>query len=136
MVSTVILGEIFTQTSTEEEIMSIVQRGLPPSAVEALKQTGLTFDELDSVVMPSRTLKHRREKHQPLAADETDRVMRVAAVIELADKVFTDHQKAMRWLRRENQSFGGRVPLDLLKTEYGGDLVRQKLYQIDEGIFD
>ena len=116
--------------------MSIVQRGLPPSSMEALKRTGLTFDELDSLVMPSRTLKHRREKHQLLAADETDRVMRVAAIIELADKVFADHHQAMRWLRRENRSFGGRVPLDLLKTEYGGDLVRQKLYQIDDGIFD
>jgi putative toxin-antitoxin system antitoxin component (TIGR02293 family) len=113
----------------------MVERGLPISSVDVLRREGLTFSEVHGLVLPARTLKHRKQKKQALSIEEADRTLRVARVIALADRVFANREKALRWLRRENDRLDGRTPLAMLRSEVGGDLVRQMLYQIDEGIY-
>jgi putative toxin-antitoxin system antitoxin component (TIGR02293 family) len=85
--------------------------------------------------LPARTLKHRKDKKQAFSVEESDRTLRLARIITLADQVFGNHEKALHWLRGENQRLDGRTPLELLRSEAGGDLVRQMIYQIDEGIY-
>jgi len=104
-------------------------------AIEDLRSEGLTFSEVHSLVLPARTLKHRKEKKQPLSIEETDRALRLAKVLALAEQAFANREKALGWLRRSNQRLNGRAPLDMLRSEVGGDLIRQMLYQIDEGIY-
>jgi putative toxin-antitoxin system antitoxin component (TIGR02293 family) len=130
-----VLGAIVGNNLTELEVTDIVERGLPISSVEALRREGLTFSEVHGLVLPARTLKHRKEKKQALSIEEADRTVRIARVIALANHVFGNHDKALRWLRRENDRLDGRAPLAMLRSEVGGDLVRQMLYQIDEGIY-
>lgn len=117
------------------ETAVVVERGLPTSSIQILREQGLTFGEVHELILPARTLKHRQEKNQLLTLDEADRVLRVAKVMTLADHVFGDHEKALGWLRRMNNRLRGRAPIDMLRSEVGGDLVRQMLFQIDEGIF-
>lgn len=57
------------------------------------------------------------------------------AVEALADQVFGNHEKALKWLHRPNKRLDGRAPVELLETESGADIVRQILAQIDQGIF-
>ncbi|WP_169747183.1 antitoxin Xre/MbcA/ParS toxin-binding domain-containing protein [Edaphobacter aggregans] len=130
-----ILDSIFGKRPTEFQLAVMVEQGLPISSVEVLRNEGLTFSEVHRVVLPARTLKHRKDKQQSLSLEEADRTLRVAKIITLADHVFGNHDKALRWLRRGNQRLEGRSPLEMLRSEVGGDLVRQMLYQIDEGMF-
>lgn len=113
----------------------IVERGLPASSVDVLRQEGLTFTEVHDLVLPARTLKHRHTKKQPLSIEETDRTLRVAKVLALAEQVFGNQAKALDWLRRPNRRLKDRAPLQLLRSEVGGALVREMLFQIDEGIY-
>jgi putative toxin-antitoxin system antitoxin component (TIGR02293 family) len=130
-----LLTAIFGKQPTELQMVVIAERGLPLTSVDVLRDEGLTFGEVHGLVVPARTLKHRKEKKQPLSIEETDRTLRVVKVISLADQVFGNREKALRWLRRQNQRLEGRTPLEMLRSEVGGDLVRQMLYQIDEGIY-
>jgi putative toxin-antitoxin system antitoxin component (TIGR02293 family) len=130
-----VLDVIVGKQLTELQVTEMVERGLPISSVEVLRRAGLTFSEVHGLVLPARTLKHRKEKKQALSIEEADRTLRIARVIALADRVFGNHEKALRWLRRENGRLDGRTPLATLRSEVGGDLVRQMLYQIDEGIY-
>jgi putative toxin-antitoxin system antitoxin component (TIGR02293 family) len=130
-----LLGKLFGKQPSEFQLAELAERGLPVKSVDFLRNEGLTFSEVHGVVLPARTLKHRREKKQPLSVEETDRTLRVAKIISLADQVFGNHEKGLRWLRRENQRLEGRTPLEMLRSEVGGELVRQMLYQIDEGIY-
>jgi putative toxin-antitoxin system antitoxin component (TIGR02293 family) len=100
-----------------------------------LRGEGLTFSEVHDIVLPARTLKHRKDKKQALSIEESDRTLRLARIIALADQVFGNHEKALHWLRGENQRLDGRTPMKLLRSEAGGDLVRQMLIQIDEGMY-
>lgn len=112
---------------TELQVTEMIQRGLPISSVDVLRREGLTFSEVHGLVLPARALKHRKQKKQALSIEEADRTLRVARVIALADRVFANRAKALRWLRRENDRLDGRTPLAMLRSEVGGDLVRQML---------
>jgi putative toxin-antitoxin system antitoxin component (TIGR02293 family) len=126
---------VFGKHPSDLQLAAMIERGFPTQSVDFLRGEGLTFSEVHDIVLPARTLKHRKDKKQALSADESDRTLRLARIIALADQVFGDHEKALHWLRGENQRLDGRTPMKLLRSEAGGDLVRQMLIQIDEGIY-
>ena len=82
-----------------------------------------------------RTLKHRKARGEQLSHEETDRMVRVARIIALAEQVFGDRDKALAWLRSKDDRINERTPLSMLHTESGGRLVENMLWQIDEGIY-
>jgi putative toxin-antitoxin system antitoxin component (TIGR02293 family) len=117
------------------ELAEMVERGLPLASLGVLKSKGLTFSEMGAIVISPRTLKHRKARGENLSREETDRAVRVASVLALAEQVFGSEAKAMEWLRRCDESLGDRTPLSLLGTESGGRLVESLLWQIDEGVY-
>ena len=113
-----------------------VERGLPISKLEAFSAySGFALKDLLEVVIPARTLKHRRQRNEPLSMDESDRLVRVARLYELGVKVFGNPDKARRWLSKPKDRFDGRSPLAMMRTGLGGNAVEEMLYQIDEGMF-
>ena len=119
---------------TDQDLMKLVEERLPSRAIDALRQSGLTDEEVYSLVVPRRTLTHRRTRREALSRDESDRVVRVARVLALCEEVFGEDERAWRWLRDAKRQFQGRAPLDLLVTEAGARLVEELLYRIDEGM--
>jgi putative toxin-antitoxin system antitoxin component (TIGR02293 family) len=119
---------------TDQDLMKLVEERLPSRAIDALRQSGLTDEEVYSLVLPRRTLTHRRTRREALSRDESDRVVRVARVLALCEEVFGEDERAWRWLRDAKRQFQGRAPLDLLVTEAGARLVEELLYRIDEGM--
>jgi len=130
-------------TGSQEEparVLSIgltreVEEGFPIAFLEYLHGRGFTSGEIYSLVIPARTLKHRKAKRQNLSSEETERALRLDKISHLGRKVFGSLEKAFRWLRRSNSRLDGRAPLEMLRTEVGGNLVEEMLYQIDEGIY-
>jgi putative toxin-antitoxin system antitoxin component (TIGR02293 family) len=113
-----------------------VEKGVPLSALAKFAvHSGFTLGELLEVVIPPRTLKHRRQRKEPLNLDESDRFARVVRLYEFAVKVFGDPEKAQRWLSRPKMRFDERTPLAMMRTELGGRQVEEWLIQIDEGMF-
>jgi len=111
-----------------------IERGLPIGDLDLLREKGLTFTEMATVI-PPRTLKHRKKRGENLSVEETERAVRVASTIALAQRVFGNPEKAMRWLRGKDDRLGDRTPLSMLKTEAGGKLVASMLIGIAEGFF-
>jgi putative toxin-antitoxin system antitoxin component (TIGR02293 family) len=60
-------------------------------------------------------------KKQPLSIEETDRTLRVAKALALAERVFGDDAKALDWLRRPKERLKGRSPMQLLRSEVGDE---------------
>jgi putative toxin-antitoxin system antitoxin component (TIGR02293 family) len=117
------------------DLAKIVERGLPTGRLALLRENGLTFTEVSEIVISPRTLKHRNARGERLSDEETDRLVRVARIIALANSVFGNPEKALKWLRTESAQMDGRRPLGMLRTESGGRLVEGRLWQIDEGVF-
>ncbi len=113
-----------------------VERGVPISALEQFAAySGFAVKDLLEVVIPARTLKHRRQRQEPLSIDESDRLRRVARIYDLAVRVYGDAEDAREWLIGPKRRFEERSPLVLLRTEAGEHAVQEFLIQIDEGYF-
>lgn len=128
----VILG--VQRLRTDQDLVKLVEQRLSSRAIDALRESGVTDEEVYSLIVPRRTLTHRRARREALSRDESDRVVRVARVIALCQEVFGDRERGWRWLRDAKRQFQGRTPLDLLATEAGARLVEELLYRIDEGM--
>jgi putative toxin-antitoxin system antitoxin component (TIGR02293 family) len=113
-----------------------VEQGVPLSALdEFAAYSGFAVKDLLEVVIPARTLKHRRQRQEPFSLDESDRLARVARLYDLGVRVFGNPDKARRWLSKPKHRFAERTPLAMMRTELGGRQVEEMLYQIDEGMF-
>lgn len=113
-----------------------IARGVPLRALKDFSiYSGIPLKDLLEVIIPARTLKHRRQRREPLNLDESDRLARVARLYELALKIFGDADKARRWLTKPKERFRESSPVEMMRTELGGRQVEEMLYQIDEGVF-
>ncbi|MGH9604102.1 MAG: antitoxin Xre-like helix-turn-helix domain-containing protein [Terracidiphilus sp.] len=113
-----------------------VERGLPLSTLDEFSvYSGIPVKDLLGVVIPARTLKHRRQRGEPLNQDESDRLARVAKMYELAVKVYQGREDGKNWLLGPKRRFDERTPLAMLRTEKGEEAVEEILIQIDEGMF-
>jgi putative toxin-antitoxin system antitoxin component (TIGR02293 family) len=120
---------------TGDELASMVEKRLPITTIKSLVRGGLSDAEVYQLIVPRRTLAHRIARHQPLSKGESDKAVRVARITAMAEQVFGEPERAWRWLRKPQQRFDCKAPLDMLATEAGARLVEETLVQIDQGIF-
>ena len=119
---------------SDQDLVKLVEQRLSSRAIDALRESGLADEEVYSLIVPRRTLTHRRARREALSRDESDRAVRIARVVALCEEVFSDRERGWRWLRDAKRQFQGRTPLHLLATEAGARLVEDLLYRIDEGM--
>ena len=72
-----------------------VEQGIPTENLNLLREKGLTFAEMATVIAP-RTLKHRRAKGENLSSAETERAVPCGL----------DHRSCRKDLRRPRQGNG------------------------------
>ena len=120
--------------ATESEILRLVEERLSPTVIKRLCALGLEREEIDNVVISSRTIQHRSIRRQKLTVEESDRVFRLIRVLSAAELVYGSRKRALAWLRRPHERLAGRSPFSLLKTDTGSRMVEERLIQIDEGM--
>jgi putative toxin-antitoxin system antitoxin component (TIGR02293 family) len=121
--------------ATDAEILGIVEERLAPAVIKRLIALGLERTEVDAIIIPQRTLQHRRSRREKLTVEESDRVLRAIRVLARTEAVYGSRERALEWLRRKNPRLEGRTPLLLLKTDTGSRMVEELLVEIDEGMF-
>ena len=124
-----------TDPGSEQNVVRLVETGLPTRVINHLIDRGLTRNEVFDVIIPLRTWKHRKSRRQSLSKEESERAIRTAKILARAQSVMGDQESALDWLRTAKRRFDGRTPIQMLSTEAGGRLVEQMLIQIDQGMF-
>jgi putative toxin-antitoxin system antitoxin component (TIGR02293 family) len=122
-------------TSPADLLRLATGRHLTLDVVHALRAHGLLASEIYRIVIPQRTLTHRRatgQKH--LSADEADRAVRLARIAALAEHAFGERDRALHWLRKPKRFLEGRTPIDVLTSSEGTRLIEEKLLQLEHGL--
>lgn len=119
---------------SDRDLAAVVEQRLPVAAVHSLVRGGLSDAEVYELIVPRRTLAHRVAKRQPLSREESDRAVRVARIVAMAEEIFADPDRAWRWLRKPKAQFESRSPVEMLSTEAGARLVEELLVRIDDGM--
>lgn len=135
-------GQVFQGTAlsfmsnSAEEIIRHTREGVPARSVaeisNLLEMPRTSFYE--AVHISRSTNEARIMKNQKLPPDDSDRIVRVARVLERAIDVFEDSQSARQWLKRQIRSLGGVAPISLLDTQTGYELVMDTLGRIEHGV--
>ena len=112
------------------------EAGVPlPTLTNFVAASGIEFKDIYEIVIPARTLKHRKARKEPLTAGESDRLVRLIRVYDQAVRVFGDKEKALYWLGEAKRHFDGRTAIQMLRTDLGGRMVEEMLGQIYYGMF-
>lgn len=112
-----------------------IEDGLPVSAVRGLVDSKtVALNDLVGIVATRRTLDRRLADDTPLTPEEGDRFARFAEVLALATHIFGDRERAMTWLRTPKSRLDGAVPLHLMRTHTGTELVTNLLNQGRHGM--
>ena len=119
--------------NSQAELARAVRERLPLSALKGLAEAGLTDQEIERLVIPARTRRHRVEKNQPLTVEESDRTVRLLRILTVAADTFSDKEKAGVWLRRPLAELSGETPLAFAETESGARVIEIILAKIAWG---
>jgi putative toxin-antitoxin system antitoxin component (TIGR02293 family) len=116
-------------------LLASIEAGLPVVlSTELEERLGLTPDEMASLLgISPRTLGRRRQRGS-LTAVESERLYRVARLLQRAAEVFGSEEEARRWLKRPQVRLGEQVPLEIARLEPGAREVERLLGRIERGI--
>ncbi len=114
----------------------LIREGLQYSAILRMKESlKLTEQELSDILGVSpRTLIRYKEKGKRFSPVESDRAYRYAKIFAYAANVFGGEEGAREWLHIPQMGLGGRIPLDMMKTEAGAQEVEDLLGRIEYGV--
>ena len=120
-----------------DDLVAQVRAGLPASTVTMLAEVlSLHRAQVAKCLnIPPRTLSRRLAMKSRLTHDESDRTLRMAKVVALANEILGTEEKASRWMVAPNRALGGRRPFDQLDTELGVRSVEEVLYSIAYGMY-
>ena len=116
--------------------LETVESGVPVATMtDFVSASGVPLKDLYDIVIPARTLKHRRARRESLTPDESDKLARLVRVFDHAVRVFDGIERARTWLNEPKRRFEGRTPIEMLRTETGARMVEEFLGQIEYGMF-
>ena len=84
---------------SEREFSLLAGQPVAPAVIERLLNFGVPSRYL-GFITPQRTLSHRKARGEMLTPDESDRAVRAARLLALAETVFGDKARALHWLGR------------------------------------
>ena len=130
------IHSIDVKADNTDQLITQLKKGLSTASFDMLKQhLNISENVLSKIVqIPKRTLDRRRKKGK-LRTDESERVLRLAQVYDMAFNVFGAQKKAQSWLKKPARGLGGKIPLEYADTDLGAHEVLNLLGRIDHGVF-
>jgi putative toxin-antitoxin system antitoxin component (TIGR02293 family) len=113
-----------------------VRKGLPTKLFKTVAANLEMSDrQLAGVLkIPERTM-DRRLREGVLTPEESDRLARVARILQRAHEVFGNVEKARGWLNTRLAAFEGETPLQRADTSLGASQIEDVLGRIDHGVY-
>lgn len=118
----------------------LVLKGLPGEAMTCLLAGSVSLSRdavLGALGVSARSYARRKAagKGQRLPIHESGRLWRFAEVLAHATRVFGTRAAAEQWLEQPALALGGQVPIELLCTPPGEEMVSAHLRRIEHGVY-
>ena len=121
------------------DAIQIIRSGLPIKALRTFSKTlSLTNGDLaHALSLSPRTIKryHEKKETELLSSEVSEHLIQLTELFAKAVEVFGDREQALNWLREPIPGLGGEMPISILDTTVGIELVKNELTNIDHGIF-
>ncbi|MDR6605913.1 MbcA/ParS/Xre antitoxin family protein [Pseudomonas synxantha] len=120
-----------SRDASEREMHYLIEAGFILKRVIPLTELYLQTSSNPEQVSALRKMVNRKSD-QSLSVFDSDRLFRFGHITAMAEVIFGDETKAMRWLSKPKRQLAGRKPYELLSTTPGTREVERMLIQISE----
>jgi len=124
-------------TNGSVQLIRMVQQGFEFGRLQEFQEfSGLSLETIAHVAcIPKRTLT-RRQAEGRLHSDESDRLLRVSRIFELAVDLFEgDVNAARQWLQTPQRGLAKEMPLEFASTDVGAREVENLIARLEHGVF-
>ncbi len=117
---------------------SIIRKGFSIEALDRFKKTFQMDEETlaCSIGVSRKTLQRKRKRnaHERLNVEESNRLFRVLRILTMATETFGGDKKiAAEWMQEPQYGLGGMTPLKMLETDAGTEKVESLLLHMQYG---
>ena len=125
------------EVGTSSDLVNLTREGLPADILVRLAgELQMDCKVVARIIgIPERTLSRRLSAHKRLSPEESDRMVRFARVLAVANETLGSMTKVSHWLRSPNRVLGGHTPFALLDTDAGVLSVETVLGRIAYGVY-
>lgn len=130
-------ASIGVRVTRTPELIQQVRKGFPFSALRTFStETGFPPSTIAAAIgIPERTLARRRHAGR-LAADESERLLRISMVFEKAVALFEgDVDAALDWLTTPSRALADNTPWEYARFEPGARDVEDMIGRLEHGVF-
>ncbi|RYE57718.1 MAG: DUF2384 domain-containing protein [Sphingobacteriales bacterium] len=122
--------------STDFDLLNLARKGVSKKAIVNLaKEISLTIQEVAGIMHISERTLQRYTPATLIKTEYTEKAIELAQLYERGTEVFGTIDNFNNWMKTPNYSLNGEVPLNLLDTSIGFDLIIQTLGRIEYGVF-
>ena len=95
----------------------------------------ISINELMKYLHISLSTWHRRKKAGKLDFNLSDKVFQVSKLLEYAENVFGNSEKVLLWFKMPSIVFENLLPVELIGSLSGINLINDELIRIEHGVF-
>jgi putative toxin-antitoxin system antitoxin component (TIGR02293 family) len=135
-----ILSQVFSSIDMDHEpdsmqVIDLIRNGVSGDSIIRLAELiNIPKNDVYNLLnLKARTAQRQVSKN--LDADKSGHLVQITKILQRCVEVFEDLEKAKRWLKSPNYALGNQIPLNLLDTTEGIELVRDTLTRIEYGVF-
>lgn len=130
-----VIGNQFVN-ATDFDLLNFARKGVSKKSLLALaKQISFTLEELAAVLHISERTLQRYTPNTLVKTEHADRAIELARLYERGAEVLVSSQLFNLWMRTPNRALHNEIPLNLLDTSIGFDLIIQVLGRLEYGVF-
>ena len=121
---------------TRMDLIDLTHRGVTKSALNYfIKYMDISQKQMASLLnITPRTIQKLKPKDL-FKPGVSEQILKLAEVFAKGIDVFGDKRTFKLWLEQPNVALGRKIPIDLLDTRYGSDMVLDILGRIEHGIY-
>ncbi|MEP7246440.1 MAG: antitoxin Xre/MbcA/ParS toxin-binding domain-containing protein [Gammaproteobacteria bacterium] len=117
------------------ELHRQIETGVPGKAIPNLLMVlDFTREDFSDLLGRARKTLNELEQRAHLSRSDSDLLYRIARALVYAVSVFGESDYAVQWLKEPNEALAGAIPLKLLATVEGDEIVRAELGGIEHGL--
>mgnify|MGYP006204169707 CR=1 FL=1 len=125
-----------SETPSDFDLVNLARTGISKKSLLALaKKISLTIDEISTVLHISERTLQRYTPATLVKTEHADKAIELARLYERGTTVLGSESEFNTWMRTPNHALNNEIPLDLLDTSIGFDLILQVLGRIEYGVF-
>ena len=117
------------------ELHREIEAGIPGKSIPTLIIVlDMTREDFSDLLGRARKTLSDLVQREHLSRADSDLLYRIARAIVHAVSVFEDASYAVRWLKEPNEALGGAIPLSLLATVEGDEVLHAELGAVEHGM--